>query len=65
MILTHFIVLFLTSNNLAGANSDCEAENSDIINNSLKGAYRDVVKYLKYFFGKPKTVFKTTWWRPY
>ena len=53
-----FYTLVLTSNNLAGVNSDCEAENSDIINNSLKGAYRDVVKYLKYFFGKPKKVLR-------
>ena len=35
--------------------NNCDYENA---NNSLKGAYRDVVKYLKYFFGKPKKVLR-------
>lgn len=50
-----FYTLVLTSNNLAGVSNDCNSKNA---NNSLKGAYRDVVKYLKYFFGKPKKVLR-------
>ena len=53
-----FYSLVLTANNLAGVNNECEGENSANINNALKGAYRDVVKYIKYFFGKPKTVLR-------
>lgn len=50
-----FYTLVLTSNNLAGVSNNCKNENA---NNSLKGAYRDVVKYLKYFFGKPRKVLR-------
>lgn len=50
-----FYTLVLTSNNLAGVSNKCKSKNA---NNSLKGAYRDVVKYLKYFFGKPRKVLR-------
>jgi hypothetical protein len=53
-----FYSLVLSSNNLAGVSNDCESENSATVNSSLQGTYMDVIKYIKYFFGKPEKVLR-------
>lgn len=49
-----FYGLVISASNLSAVDGDCEAKN---VNKGLIGAYRDVVKHLDYFYGKPhKTV---------
>lgn len=45
-----FYGLVISASNLSDVDADCEAKN---VNSGLTGAYRDLVKHLIYFYGKP------------